>query len=364
MDGFDHYTGLGISGRKWDAYSSGAMTAGRWGGQCCAPSNSNASMTTGGLIKTVPAAIEYIIGFAVIFNNFNYLELPGATQPPLVGIYSSGGLECGLYYNNGILQWRKSYAALIDPGGLLVDLNISPPLGLWSFWELRVKMGASGTGEIETVLDGVSLGVTSGIDTLNVGDDALITKIVLRWQQNYFAWSGWDVDDLYILDTTGSAPTNTFLGEVRVQTKIPDAEGSVIQWLPNQGTNNELNVNKVVTEYSGHEYVYPYGDVDKYNYSETVGDMDLYSIQNFTVSGTIFAIQSNISFRKDDVGSRTVIPVLKTPNGPTIYEGVTPFGCYSQFTHGSQVWVDNPDTNLPWVLVDLNQTEFGIKVQS
>ena len=46
-----------------------------------------------------------------------------------------------------------------------------------------------------------------------------------------------DIDDLYICDGTGSAPHNTFLGDCRVDTLLPTADGTAQQWTPSTGTH-------------------------------------------------------------------------------------------------------------------------------
>lgn len=90
-----------------------------------------------------------------------------------------------------------------------------------------------------------------------------------------------------------------------------------------------------------------------------MNNFDLYSIQNFTITGTIFAVQENMSFKKDDVGNRSVAPLLMTASqkflGPDMY-------CYSSYTYGGYIWEKNPVTGDTWDLIDLNLAEFGIEV--
>jgi hypothetical protein len=160
------------------------------------------------------------------------------------------------------------------------------------------------------------------------------------------------LDDVYLIDPDDATGNTDFLGEVRVQTKYPDADGFQTDFFRSTGLVNADNAKVPVTGYT---------ETGLYNYNGTVGAKDLYSIGNFTVSGTIFAVQENLSFRKDDVGNRNICPLLRTAS--TEYEG-TSVACYSDYTHTSKIWEENPSTALPWNLTDLNQAEFGIKIKS
>jgi hypothetical protein len=104
-----------------------------------------------------------------------------------------------------------------------------------------------------------------------------------------------------------------------------------------------------------------YAETGYYNYSGTVGAKDLYSIENFTVSGEIFAVQENISFRKDDVGNRNMSTLLRTDSQE--FEG-DPVACFSDYTYAGTIWEDNPSTGGAWALTDLNLAEFGVKIKS
>jgi hypothetical protein len=155
---------------------------------------------------------------------------------------------------------------------------------------------------------------------------------------------------MYVINVDDGIGNIDFLGEVRVQTKYPDANGFQTDFFPVGSSNNSQNVNVGVTDYS---------ERGVFNYSGSVGGKDLYSIGNFTISGQIFAVQENLSFRKDDVGNRSVAPLMRTAS--VNYTG-TSVSCYSDYTYTGKVWENNPNTTLPWTLTDLNSAQFGITV--
>src|SRR5688572_15216004 len=46
------------------------------------------------------------------------------------------------------------------------------------------------------------------------------------------------VSDFYLLNTSGSAPENDFLGDIQVETLRPTADGNYTEWTPNTGTDH------------------------------------------------------------------------------------------------------------------------------
>jgi hypothetical protein len=38
--------------------------------------------------------------------------------------------------------------------------------------------------------------------------------------------------------------------------------------------------------------------------------------------------------------------------------------CFSSYTYAGQIWEVNPNTGVAWDLIDLNLTEFGLKIVS
>ena len=82
--------------------------------------------------------------------------------------------------------------------------------------------------------------------------------------------------------------------------------------------------------------------------------------------GHIFGVNLNLSVRKDDVGNRLVQSVLRTPTADTHgnqeWYGAD-YGLFGQYTfYEGGMFDNNPSTGLPWELVDLNITEFGLRI--
>jgi hypothetical protein len=346
--GFDFFNSFGPGGRVFDQSSTGTVAAGRFGGQCLGTDGNG--IHNPGTLKSVGAnVVEMVTGFAMRVDSytgaFGNTEYP---SHPFFTFYDGSTPQASLWINptTQFLEVRTGRGDGVGPNIVLTTAYV-PPLTLWFYLECKINFS---TGDVELIVDGASIGSANGI--LQQSGHGYATKIEFT---SFNQFSGgvtggrWYADDFYVIDT-GQPGANDYLGEVRVQTKYPDADGFQNDFLRSQGLVNASNVNTVPVTYS---------DNGKFNFSGTVGAIDLYSIQNFTVSGTIFAVQENMAFKKDDVGNRQVAPIIRT--AATNYVGPS-VPCFSSYTNASHIWETNPNTSAPWALIDLNLAEFGIKV--
>ena len=340
FDGFDFYNQSGQGGRKWDQGFGVGVTGGRFGGQSVILGTSLVG-GYGAYMKTLARTAEMIVGFAIKVDAYDGILFPFLT------FFDGNTPQCSIWIDDS----TKTIKVMTGLGTQLTDYPLGdtgfvPPLTLWFYIEVKVLIGNPGAVEIH--VNGQSIATFTGIQTQQTGN-ASFTKIGLSGEIPYSHDSIF-IDDLYVVDTQDSVGYLDFLGEVRVQTKYPDADGFQTDFLRSTGTVNAQNANVAVTDYAEHGI---------YNFSGAVGAKDLYSIGNFTISGTIFAVQENLSFRKDDVGNRSIAPIMRTAS--TLHTG-TSVSCYSDYTYTGKIWENNPHTLLPWTLTDLNSAEFGITV--
>ena len=370
MDGFDYYYNSGPGGRKWDQGSSGGnSTTGRFGGMYMG-TGGNGDFYAGSTITfknqdgTVRNMDTIVFGFAMNVTSYSG-AIDGTEYPshPFVRIQDLTTVQCSLWIDSSTqyLQVRLGTGEGATPT-IVLSTAFAPPLTLWYYLECKVTMGTSGS--VELMVDGSSIGSVTGVNLQQSGNP-YINRLQFCSYNNYGGGvqaGSWACDDFYVVDCTDGIGSVDYLGEVRIQTKVPDADGYQDDFLRSQGLVNADNVNIIPVSFTDNGY---------YNYSGTVGAKDLYSIGNFTVSGTIFAVQENISYKKDDVGNRQVALLLRTAAqnyiGPFL-EGTEPntyyHSCFSSYTYAGLIWEKNPQTNAPWALIDLNLTEFGVKVAS
>jgi hypothetical protein len=111
--------------------------------------------------------------------------------------------------------------------------------GTWSYLELKVVIGTSGSWELR--LDGAVIGSASG-DTKGSSASATDRVRLGGLSSSNSAYRNL-FDDLYILDDAGSAPFNTYLGDVAVERRGALAQGASNNWRPLLGRNIALNAN-------------------------------------------------------------------------------------------------------------------------
>ena len=345
FDGFDYYgnssTAFGPGGRHWDQGSGGQLTSGRFGGQALVP----VSNDIGGLeptTKTLPTNYaELIVGFAMSVTSFTGIVYPFLT------FMDHSTPQCSLWVDptSTTITMRTGRGNGFGDT-TLGDSGYVPPLDLWFYLEVGVTIGNPGGFSI--YINGTLIYTNSLVQTQQSGSSTTNQIQLCCMATNAVPHV---IDDLYVLDPLDLTNNITYLGEVRVQTQYPDAEGYEDDFLSSTSSQNYTNVDANAT----------YAENGHFNYSGTVNAIDEYTIANFTIAGTIFAVQSNLSFRKDDVGNRTIAPLLRTAS--VNYLGSN-YLCFSSYTYAGAMWEINPNTTLPWLLTDLNNAEFGIKVIS
>ncbi len=346
FDGFDHYNAWdGASGRKWDVGSNATPYAGRFEGQAVVPGALYGTMY---LTKTVRHCNTMIVGCALILGNYQnvgFMVFSDDNGPQLV---------IGTDTITGHLTFTCGSTVVGTSG-------IAPPVGIWCYLEVKFQPG----GLLVVYLNEVQVASFSGVPD-NQGS-GYVDKITFQAGSGDFGEpvNAPIVDDLYILDTLPDiiSGNTDFLGDVRVQTRLPDAAGTGgTAWTPAMlaagqtallsSANRADQVNAPVVDM---------GNSALYNYDGTVNDVDLYSIANFSVAGAIYGVQSTLVFRKGDVGTRSVRHMIDTNSGGPMDGGVD-FDCYSSYTMATKLWTANPVTGLQWSLVDLNAAEFGVKI--
>ena len=224
-------------------------------------------------------------------------------------------------------------------------------VGRWYFIELRVVIHNS-AGEYEVRLDGLTELSDTGVDTQATGN-ASADQIGIG---EYAAFNGTtsDFDDLYVFDGTDSgvagAPNNDFIGDVRVQCRLPDGNGNTSNLVGSDGnsTDNYLLVDEASPD-----------DDTTYVESSTPGDKDTYEYQDLSAaSGTVYGVQILPLARKTDAGTRSIAAIARL--GTTEVDSGD-FALNSSYEYAVNPRDANPDGD-QWTIADVNSAEFGVKV--
>lgn len=228
-------------------------------------------------------------------------------------------------------------------GSVIASAAFNFVTATWNYIEVMATVAASG-GNCQVRLNGVLMINFTG-NTMNGGTNTTTDAISLV-SNGGFANHGY-FDDLYACDTSGTA-NNNFLGDVRVQTLVPNGVGSSTQFSPTGSANNWSNVNDLPDSTS------------TYNSSATVGNRDTYAMGDVLGStGTVFGIQDNIHAFKTDSGSANIKPALKS-GASLVYDTtliLTPSNIWEAAIHET-----DPNTGLAWTPAGVNAVEFGGEV--
>lgn len=323
VDGFDHYNTIT---QKW--ISAGPVTFTSSGtrfstGSCITPTSANAT------VKGFDNQATWVAGVAV--------KWPGApTSVALLGFRDSGVLQMEVRpTTSSAFQVTRNGTVLATTANGIFSQNV------WYYLEFKVTINNS-TGSYELRMDGVTLLSATGVDTQNTAN-AYANELAIVGS------GGSSFDDLYLCDGTGAA-NNSFLGDVRVDTIFPTADTATSDFTPSTGTDNYAMVDDATPD-SDSTYVA----------SGTTGHMDLYTFGDLqSLTGSVFGVQSVIFGRKDDAGTRSVAPLIKT--GATTAVGAD-FTLAASYAYNLQIFETNPaNSSTAWSISDVNNSEFGIKV--
>jgi hypothetical protein len=156
---------------------------------------------------------------------------------------------------------------------------------------------------------------------------------------------------MYVVDTSGTDQT-TFCGDVHVETTLPTSDGANTDFTPDTGTTHYTQVDDSTS-------TFPDGD-STYVASSDVNDKDTYGFADLAIlTGTVYAIQTNIYARKDDAATREIAPVIR--QGGSDYDGTT-VALSTSYAFKSQIYENDPSDSANWTVGKVNSAEFGVKV--
>lgn len=332
MDSFDHETFnyfASIPTKKWTGGGNAANGVPRFG-------SGGLQLFNGGHVyKTLDNQSTWILGFAF------RLTYDPANTALLCSVYDDGTTQVDV---------RVTAAAKIQitRNGTQLAIGATTILqNVWYYGEFKVFIDNT-TGTVEFRLNAVTECSATNVDTQNTanntGNRVYAGPNIPNAELN--------IDDFYACDGTGSAPTNDFLGDCRVEALFPNGNGNTSQLDGSDG--NQVNNYLLVDETNPNE------DTD-YVESADVGDKDTYTYTNLTpTSGTVFGVQVVPRARKTNAGTRTAVSIARL-SGTEVDSSV-------KTVLDSYIYLPDIRETKPgggaWTISDVNSAEFGIKVNS
>ncbi len=288
--------------------------------------------TTSILYRNITASAKVFVGFALRTSNNDTSN--GVNNPQVIFRSDAAATtHIVVVFRSDAIQVMRGAAN----GTLLSSYSYSLTNGVFRYFEVSCSISDT-VGECIVRMNGNVIINFTG-DTKNAGTNTTIDNIGLR-----LSWYGTYMDDVYIANDTGSAPHNTFLGDIRIHTLVPNAAGSLTQMTPSSGAN--------------------YTTVDELPYSATdyvrgsAGQSDLYATADLPAGvGTIYGVQATAIVKKSDAGSLSGRTVIKS--GTT-----TAYGTTAALSASDEAFTDihalNPDTSTSWNSSSVNAVEIGI----
>lgn len=335
MEGFDLYGDVADLRRRHVDTSSGggSFVTGRNGtGQ--ALSMAGASNT---LYLQIPdtALSEYVIGFAWRMND------NGGTGHTMIQFREDNTVHTYVRVEVGgaLTAYRNSSINFLGTSpGVILPKN-------WYYIEMRILIHDS-TGTLDIQVDGVNVLSLSAIDTRQ-GLNGVINNIA------FFKDNSTDpqIDDLYLLDVTGLT-LNDFLGDVTIETVLPDGDGATNDFTQLSGLTNWEMVDDGATP----------DDDTTYNSSATVDHIDLYTGAALTVAhDTVHCVSVLNHTRKEDAGFRTVRALCR--NNVTTNEGAAR-AAGNEYRYQEGIFETDPDGGGAWTTADVDSSQFGVTIEA
>lgn len=324
-DGFDLYADRNdVFKTGWAALdvSLGFSTSdGRFGGGCLV-GNTASSIVCPVLL---PLGSTVIVCFAYYFNN---LSNTGATFRAVVSGRTQGNTSLFSVESNNVGTLR-----VFGQSGVQIGTDVSSVFSnqTWHWVEVKAVVGTTNSdGAIEVRVDGNTVYSQTGIDTFNNANSVL--------DHLYFAGragGGIRIDDVIIMDGTGST-MNDYLGDTRIDTLIPNSNGSLTDWAASSGSQYQC-----VDDVLG-------GANDNTDYVSiaSTGKLDLQMSNIVGNPAVIHAVQTRARASKLNVGTRTfrtnLLSGAAVENGPVTGIGIG----YSWMRNG--IFHQDPNGNIPW----------------
>lgn len=347
MDSFDHYVTADFAA-KWTGLTSnsGSYTIsagnGRAGTASFRGGTLNNSISQHGYLAKTLAPVDpttFIVGV-----RYRMSGVPD-TLASIFAFQDAGTDQISIAITNAgavrVLRGATNGTALGTTAAAIAN-------NTYVYLEVKVLIHPS-AGTVDVRLNGISALSLTGQNTRATANAAWSN---FRLGVNVHASHGWNVgsvdfDDLYVLDGSGAAPQNNFLGDCRCDPRLVTAAGATTGWTPSTGANWQ-NVDDAA----------PNGDTD-YNLAASVGLTDTFVVQDAPVAGaTIYGVQHGLNMKKLDAGACTVAPVVRHSGVDYVGADLAPGLAYA---YGLQIAQVNPGTGAQWTEAGFNAAEFGYK---
>lgn len=264
----------------------------------------------------------------------------------IISLLSAGVEHVNLFANaDGSLSVKNGSGTVLGTSAAGVVTGVSPIANSspWPYIEFSVTIDDT-VGAFTVRKAGTVILSATNVDTRNGGSKAAIETVRIIRDSNAVERNGYD--DMYIL--TGAS--ETFWGDITVETLFPNGDGSLSQWLGSDGNSvsNYLLVKEqdvVTTDYTG---------------SSTIGQEDLYAMGNLVATtGVIKGVCHVSQMAANDAGGKTARLVSRRAGVEHKGSNVV---LTTTFAPVHYCLALDPDTSAAWTIANVNALESGVEV--
>lgn len=340
IDSFDLYNNTTGPQQKWTDGGGNIFTSG---------SRTGANHVGFGNTAFYERILDTARSTLIVGTAFSQDGIPAGNSPSFLEFRDGATIQASVGINNGgfLVAWSGGSATTIR-GTSATPMST----GLWYHIQCKVVCHAT-TGSITVKLNDTTVITATGLNTAGSGTAQVNrVRITMRGSDvnGNAAPGSYRFDDFYLFNNLG-AVNDDFGGDLKVLSALALGNGAVQNFsrFPPAVVSNVLNVKENP----------PNGDTD-YNFSSTVGHIDLYTMTPIANAPIIKSVQVVNTVRKDDAGPRSICAEARVSalnyNGPLTY---SPFNTYTNAIDNFDV---NPNTALAWTQAQVNAAEFGLKV--
>lgn len=343
-DSFDHYQSAGLNQKYTDRGEFATIVP---NGRCNTQCLQSVGQLGSGVIRGVRGnnRTEAIWGFA-------YRLVSLSTLTHMTGLYG-GDNPVMVFRRNatGAIEYSINSQAAFATYTPCTEADVIR-VGQWYYIEFKVVVSTSGAGSIEVHVNGENV-TLSGFDSVTTGFyanywDGISLSSSLFGSTNRF-------DDFYIGDTNGDAPWNDFLGDIRVEYLQPTANGATQDWDNTGGAEAWNSVDDAAEPDEDTSYIS----------TNVAAEEATFEYENSALpsGATVFGVQISFLAKKDEPGDRVIKAIVR--EGSTNYEGgVDLFPSDDTYDYRTTMMQTNPADSAAWEIDDVNNNEFGVRLDT
>jgi hypothetical protein len=338
VDGFDHYATADFTKKYTSITGAPVITSaiGRRGTKGYNTSN------TGAIFKSFAAESSWVIGaaFKVPAPNASF------SAGRVFALLDGGTGQCELRFDNVTQELTVTRNGTAVTGGRS-SIVLSANQYYYVEWKVTIANSIAADSCVVRVNGIEVINVTAGQDLQNSANSTATILQIGSSSTN----SAYHFDDLYVCNQSGST-NNTFLGDCRVDTLYPDADGFYTDGTPSAGSDHYAMVDET-----------PVSTTDFVSLA-SIGDRDSYSFESLpALAGqVVYGVQALAATDKDDSGLISAATFVRSGVSPAVNQDGAGTALSTGYTFLRDIYEENPDTSTAWDRDTVNAAEFGVVV--